>query len=243
LPISQPADLAPFAEINAGLPFAAQIKPFNFLTMGHDDPLAPMPAGLDRKHLTLVAPYVQTADEALTLPWRNRFDGRPLEVTTEPGGRPGAVRLKTIADVVRDYRLHPDPKSGDPAGGRSHRGSRGLLPRLHLEVTEVRHIGKESNRLDEVEEGIIRDASEVYTEYRDARREWEAVVPRLRTIGIPKLARLSGMSERTLRSRLNSGRLPHPQARMALTRIAYSQSLERISGPDLEARSSAKRSQ
>jgi hypothetical protein len=133
---------------------------------------------------------------------------------------PGVVRLRTIADVVRDYRLHPDPKSGDPEGGRSHRGSRGLLPRLHLDVTEVRHIGKESNRLDEVEDGIIRDASEVYTEYRDPRREWEAALPRLRAIGVPELARRTGMPERTLRSRLNSERLPHSADRMCLLRIA-----------------------
>ena len=220
LPITQPADLAPFAELNAGLPFALQVKPFNFLTMGHDDPLAPLPAGLERKRLTLVAPYVQTADEALGLPWRNRFDGQAVEVTTQPGGRPDAVRLRTIADVIRDYRLHPDPKSGDPQGGRSHRGSRGLLPRLHLDVTEVRHIGKESNRLDEVEDGIVRDAAEVYTEYRDPRREWETALPRLRAIGVRELARLTGMSERTLRSRLNSRRMPHPKDRRRLMGIA-----------------------
>jgi hypothetical protein len=220
LPITQPADLAPFAEMNAPLPFAAQVKPFNFLTMGHDDPLVPLPPGLDRKRLTLVATYIQTADQALGLPWRNRFDGRALEVTTQPGGRPDAVRLRTIADVIRDYRLHPDPKSGDPEGGRSHRGSQGLLPRLHLRVTGVRHIGKESNRLDEVEGGIVRDAGEVYTEYRDPRREWAAAVPRLREIGVGELARLTGMSERTLRSRLNSGRVPHPRERVRLTELA-----------------------
>lgn len=220
LPITQPADLAPFAQLNAGLPFAAQVKPFNFLTIGHDDPLAPLPQGLQRERLTLVAPYVQTADEALKLAWRNRFDGQAVEVTTQPGGRPDAVRLRTISDVVRDYRLHPDPKSGDPDGGRGHRGSRGLLPRLHLDVTEVRHIGKESNRLDEVEDGSIRDAGEVYTEYRDPRREWEAAVPRLRAIGVRDLARQTGMSERTLRSRLNSGRVPHPKDRRRLMAIA-----------------------
>lgn len=220
LPISQPADLAAFADMNADRPYPEQIKPFNFLTIGHDDPLAPLPAGLDRERLTLVAPYSQTAAEALALPWRNRFTGEAVEVTTRPGGQPGKVRLRTIGDVVRDYRLHPDAKSGDPAGGRSHRGSRGLLPRLHLVVTEIRHIGKESNRLDETEDGIVRDAAEVYTEYRDERREWETAREVLRTIGVPELARRTGMSERTLRSRLNSGRMPHPCDRQRLVKIA-----------------------
>jgi hypothetical protein len=38
----------------------------------------------------------------------------------------------------------------------------------------VRHIGKESNRLDEVEDGLVADAGEVYVEYRDDRGEERA---------------------------------------------------------------------
>jgi hypothetical protein len=41
---------------------------------------------------------------------------------------------------------------------------------------------------------IVRDAGEVYTEYRDPRREWEAATPRLLAIGTRELARLTGMS-------------------------------------------------
>lgn len=225
LPISQPADLAPFVQLNAGLPFGEQVKPFNFLTIAYDDPLAALPEGLDRQQLTLVAPFIPTADQVLAVTWRNRYNGQVVEVTTEPGGQRGAVRLRTIADVVREYRLHPDTKSGDPAGGRGHRGSRGLLPRLHLHVTEIRHIGKESNRLEETEDGIIRDPGEVYTEYRDERREWEAASEILRGIGVPELTRLTGMSPRTLRSRLNSGRRPHQRDRTLL--IAWAAKLTR----------------
>jgi hypothetical protein len=196
------------------------VKPFNFLTIAHDDPLAALPEGLVRQRLTLVAPYVQTAADSLEVTWRNRYTGQELEVTTVPGGRRGAVRLRTIADVVREYRLHPDAKSGDPAGGRGHRGSRGLLPRLHLHVSDIRHIGKESNRLEETEDGIIRDAGEVYDEYRDERREWERAREVLRLVGVPELARLTGLSERTLRSWLNSGRVPHRVRRIRMTSIA-----------------------
>ena len=106
------------------------------------------------------------------------------------------------------YRLHPESKS-DLGGGPGRRSSTGLLPRLQVVVSGVpRHIGKESNRMNEVDEGSVSAVEDVYVEYRDDRREWEALLPALRAIGASELARRTGMSERTLRSRLNSGRLP-----------------------------------
>ena len=42
------------------------------------------------------------------------------------------------------------------------------------------HIGKESNRLEEVETGLITDVEEVYVVYGDERREWEAMLPALK---------------------------------------------------------------
>jgi len=44
LPIARPAVLAPFAVLNEGRPYAAQVKPFGFLTLGHVDQLAALPA-------------------------------------------------------------------------------------------------------------------------------------------------------------------------------------------------------
>src|SRR5207249_2158957 len=120
-------------------------------------------------------------------------------------------------NVLAEYRTHPDIKSADPAGGQAHRGSRGLLPRLHVEVTEVRHIGKESNHLDEEEEGSLLNLDEVYVEYRDERQEWIALLPRLREsrdrLGMVALRGASGLSERALRYALNAGRLPRATAR------------------------------
>lgn len=77
------------------------------------------------------------------------------------------------------------------------------------------HIGKESNRLEEAQNGLITDADEVYVEYRDERREWELVLPALRRLrnelGWRYLAEASGLSE--LRYVLNGGKLPHRAAR------------------------------
>jgi hypothetical protein len=191
------------------------------MLIGHVDPLAPLPPGLELGRLTPIAPYTSNPDELLGLPWVNRHDGRPLRTTTRSCPENGAVRLKTYGDVLGEYRLHPDTKSGDPGGGQSHRGSVGLLPRLHIRVVEMRHIGKESNRLDEENEGALLDSDEVYVEYRDERREWlEMIVPRLRQLreqmGSAALCAASGLSERALRYALNGGKLPRAGARSKL---------------------------
>lgn len=196
-----------------------RVRPFNFMLVGHADPLAPVPPGVTAGHVTPVAPYSTHAADYLELPWRNRVDGQPIAVTTQHGGGPGAVRLKTYREVVRDYRWHPERKSGDPNGGIGLRTSSGLLPRRPVVVVGVRHIGKETNRLDEVEEGLVDVSDDIHIQYINERGEWERQLPALRAIGVKELARWTGMSERTLRSRLNSGRLPHRDARKKLLAV------------------------
>jgi hypothetical protein len=223
--MSSPGVLEPFRALNDGRPYAEQIKPFGFLLLGHVDPLAALPPGLARGAVVPVAPFTSRPEELLALPWRNRRDGRPIAVTTRPGGERGKVRLTTYRDVVAAYRRHPETKSGDPARGLGHGASVGLLPRLRVRALGLPlHIGKESNRLDEVHDGLITDAGEVYVEYRDERREWEQVVPALRRLrderGWRYLAEASGLSERALRYALKGRTMPHKAARKRLLALA-----------------------
>lgn len=221
LTITSPQQLAPFRSINAGREYRDRIKPFGFLLLGHVDPLSAIPAGMSLDRLTPVAPYTSASDELLGLTWVNRHDAAPLRVTTDRRAPAGAVRLKTYGDVLTEYRAHPDAKSGDPRQGQSHRGSRGVLPRLKVLATDVRHIGKESNRLDEEEDGALGSAEDVYVDYRDDRREWcELVVPRLRELrrqrGSRVIADAAGLSLRELRYVLNGGKVPRAAARSRL---------------------------
>lgn len=225
LPVSSPPLLAPFAAVNAGEPYSGQVKPFGFLTLGHVDPLSPLPAGLQRGEVTPVAPFTSDPDSLLDLPWRNRRDGRPLAVTTGRRRSRSAVRLQTVGDAVAAYRLHPETKSGDPRGGLGRRSTVGLLPRLTVRaVGPPVHIGKESNRLEEVQDGLVTDPDDVYVVYRDERREWEAVLPALRRIreerGWRYLAEASGLSERAVRYALNGGKMPRTEARGRLLAVA-----------------------
>jgi hypothetical protein len=223
LSITSPHLLAPFRAFNAGRPFRDQVKPFGFLLVGHADPLAPLPAGI-LDGVVPVAPFTSDPSAILSLPWFDKRDGRPLKVTTRPGGEHGKVRLRTYRDVFTDYRFHPESKSGDPGGGPGRRTSIGVLPRLHLIVAGVpRHIGKESNQLEEVEEGAILDPGAVYVEFRDERREWEAMLPALRRLreerGWRYLAEATGLSERAVRYALNAGVMPRRTARAVLVAL------------------------
>ena len=221
LGITSPLLLAPFRGVNAGKAYADQVKPFNFLLVGHIDPLAALPDGLERDRLVPVAPYTTDGNLLLGLRWRNRRDGQLLSVTTAPGGKPGTVRLRTYGDVIADHRWHPEHKSGDPGEGRGCRTSVGVLPRLHVIADRLPvHIGKESNRLDEVEDAATVEANDGYTVYRDERAEWAATLPGLRRLRDEKgwryLAGASGLSERELRYALNGGKVPHMEARARL---------------------------
>ncbi len=212
-----------FDGINRGRAYADQVKPANFLLLAHDDPLLALPQGWDRQRLTVIAPFSSKPEDWLKQEYRNRFDGRIVPVTTRPDGSLPSVRVKTYGDVIAEYGRHPESKSGGADGLPCTRATVGLLTRLHVRAIRVRHIGKESNRLDEVEAGAVRKAQDPVPEYVDERGEWEAARPSLRALGrrlgTKRLSVLSGVSARALRDALNGGRLPRRGARMRLMRL------------------------
>jgi hypothetical protein len=127
LPVSRPTVLSPFATLNEGLPFERQVKPFGFLLLGHLDPLASLPGGLDRS-ITPMAPFTNKPDDLLSLPWRNRRDGRPLAVTTRTGGEPGRVRLRRSATSSRHIAFIQRPRAGTRAAAWVGAGRWGSCP-------------------------------------------------------------------------------------------------------------------
>ncbi len=83
-------------------------------------------------------------------------------------------------------------------------------------------IGKESNKLEEVDEGGVPDAGDVYTEYPDPRHNqftWNETIVKLRALTksqLKELAEQSGISITTLKA-WKRGRPPHPSNRQKLT--------------------------
>lgn len=174
--VSSPGLLQPFATLNGRKPYAQQVKPFNFgLTcfvrpFGH-------PPGADAEHFHLFLPYETDPRRWLKAQWIDQYSGRRYRITTtgEHGTR-RAARVKTYGEVLHEYEQHPEAKCADAQGRRCDRQTAGLQ-RRHVCIASITYIGKESNRLEEVEAGLIHLAESVYTVYADpSRDEWSTTI-------------------------------------------------------------------
>ena len=65
---------------------------------------------------------------------------------------------------LREYEFHLGAKTADAKGKPSGKQTIGLLLRRHVRVERIIYIGKESNRLEEIEAGVIHSPETVYTE-------------------------------------------------------------------------------
>jgi len=85
------------------------------------------------------------------------------------------------------------------------------------------YIGRESNRLEEIEAGVIHSPESVYTEYPDPHRdEWETkILPVLKKIPIAALMRFSGRSRSMLRRTITGKTQPRRKNREMLKSILH----------------------
>lgn len=101
--------------------------------------------------------------------------------------------------MLREYEYHPEAKCAGADGSRCGKQTVGLLQRRHIAIDGFGYIGKESNKLEQVEEGGVPAESDVYTIYNDPRRDkWEAKwLPMLQSTAVPKLLE-PGVSRATI---------------------------------------------
>ena len=120
------------------------------------------------------------------------------------------------------------PKPSAPMPAALHARSRpiGLLGRRHVAIDSINYIGKESNRLEEVEEQSLLDPSDVYTEYPDPRRdEWATqTLPQLRTVPVREACEGTGISRAQMRRYRNKGARPRAEHLKAIKRFLRSRS-------------------
>lgn len=182
--VSSPAVLRPLQGLNAEKPYPQQIKPFNFILSCHVKALG-QPIGVDLERFHLIAPFESNAREWQKMTWVDQYSGKPFKVTTIGAhGTRTSARVKSYGDVLREYEFHAESKCADAIGAIAGKQTFGLLARRHVAIGQIRFIGKESNSLEEVEEGTALTRESPYTAYTDARRdEWATVVlPRLKAM-------------------------------------------------------------
>lgn len=115
------------------------------------------------------------------------------------------MRLKSLGEVIAEYRGHPEAKSLGPDGRPCARETVGLLRRRPVRAVSFVYIGKEANELDEVEEGLVHDIGHVITDYGEVDDQWlSTVLPALGKIPTNWLAERCGVDRKTIQ-RTKSG--------------------------------------
>ena len=185
-----------------------------------------------------VAPYEADPSRWHNLPWIDRYSGNRYRVGSA-GDRddPKVMQLQTYRDVVREFRTHPEAKSADVEGMGCGRRTVGLLQRRAVQESYVAHVGKEANKLEEVEAGLEHDPEIIYTEYRDpARDPWRSIVlPVLKQIPANQLAEATGLAVSTVKAARNGHTAPQGGNRQALVHAAVTFARERLRALDIPA--------
>lgn len=214
---------------NAGKPYRDQIKPFNFLSAAyirkeHRPMLQPGVKGIQ-----LITGYVGDKDPH-TVEWINKYDpdGPVYAVSSDVPTfnlfeELTIVKVLTYRDVLADYRIHPEVKFADVEGQTCGLHTTGQLYRHHVHLAGVDFIGKESNKVDEVQQGLF-DASDLQQEATPADLKWdqvrETVFALLDRYTATENARLADIS-RSEYGRLRSGEnRPHRKVREILIAMA-----------------------
>ena len=202
-------------------PYQDRVKPANFVlsaqvaALGH-------PVGVDPPHFHPLAPFSTDPRGWLELPWVDKYSGRPLRLGIGSPQPPDVTQVVTYGEVIRRFVVHPEPKSADIDGNPCGRTTVGYLRRRHIRVGPLTYIGKESNRLDDVEHGLIHDLAEVRAHYSDpATDPWVTdVLPVLHRIPAERLARTVRCTARTVKSLRNRHTKPSRRLRPRFIRAA-----------------------
>ncbi|MGB6358377.1 MAG: hypothetical protein WBF30_06300 [Candidatus Acidiferrales bacterium] len=216
--VSSPAVVRPLNKLNQEKCYANQIKPFNFLLSCHVRQLG-HPIGSDPEHFHLIAPYESDPRKWTAIKWVDQYTGKPYNIsTTEHHGDRHTARVKTYGDVLIEYGFHGETKNADSEGNPSGKQTMGLLQRRHVQIEQIKYIGKESNSIEDVESGLAHSEADVYTHYPDPRRdEWEIKIrPALRKAALSALKKETGLSRRTLIYARTGKRKPHQKHRELL---------------------------
>jgi hypothetical protein len=219
--ISSAAVMRLFENFNAKKKYGDQIKAFNFVLTCHAKPFG-HPLGADPERFHLIAPYDADPQHWLAMSWIDQYSGKTYRITTSGNhGTRKIERVKTYAEVIREYEFHPESKCADSSGKTCTKQTIGLLQRRHVRIDLIKYIGKESNSLEEVESGLIHSEQNVYTEYPDPQRdEWQTkTVPTLKTIKLSILQKQAGLSRRMLIKARSGKVIPHSKNRTLLTEL------------------------
>ncbi len=142
-------------------------KPFNFLVSPHVAPLG-HPPGVEPQHFHLVAPYTPDARQWTKMSWTDVYSGEAFRIATgDAVWSDRTAHVLSYGDVIARHHTHPEAKSLGPDGTPCGKRTVGLLQRRPVELRDLVHIGKETNRLEAVEQGLMRNWDDVQLVFRE----------------------------------------------------------------------------
>lgn len=180
--VTSPHIMRVFKDWNEGKDYPDQIKPFNFLLMATEQShkfRMPVSTKLDEieAEVTLravekpkgpkrvIAPYSRDPKDWFSCDWYDLHDleAEPVKISTTY--EEGKILVKDFKRVLGQYEFHAEDKSAMPDGRPCNLAYSGVLQRRIVRVWTSVHIGKEANKLEEVEAGQFNTEDEVITTY------------------------------------------------------------------------------
>jgi hypothetical protein len=243
--VARPQQLRWFAGRDQSRPLPERMRPGSFGLLAHVHGFL---SGLAAK-MRPAAPFEPTAGLWDQLDWYDRQTGKRLRLTTvDPGHEPdrfvadherGAVRAKTMLDILATYAHRPEYKSIPPDGSQPNGRARGLLRRRPIESTPAvtSLAGKEGNRLLERAIGQLQgDDPSTYRAQYGARADlWsELIAPATRRLGVAAVAKSAGLHRRSVERALSG--VSRPREGILLRWVA---AIARIARAELTARGMA----
>ncbi|TAK25118.1 MAG: hypothetical protein EPO37_01855 [Nitrosarchaeum sp.] len=176
LVLTSPEYLKWFSKINSGKDYFHQIKPFNTVILGFSNGVDPD----TELQIRPIAPYIEPARHAVFEKCIDYNSGKKIR---------GKQYWKTLTDEILEYMRNPELKLD---------GNDGVLCRKNVTVSQITHIGKESNNLDKVQ--IFGADLNSYVTYEDNEyfeRRFVDLTPRILKLK-PKDVKKFGISRQTL---------------------------------------------
>jgi hypothetical protein len=147
--VTSPRDVATFRAYNATRRYAAQVKPWGFLSLAH-----PAPHERARGVRCLIAPFERDPQRRAAMAWVDRDNSGTSQIRTSrtPDFIDGTTAVLSYRDYFEHYRQHPESKALDPTDTAAcHPWTRGLLVPWSVRANDQRRVGKESNRLSDTQ--------------------------------------------------------------------------------------------
>jgi hypothetical protein len=233
--VSSPAVEAWFAGYNQTAPPEERIRPGSFGLIAH-------PYDIQRDdHPRPAALYEKNPERWPHLSWYDRRTSEPLRVLTitpedDPETRShrlsrGDVLLRTLGDVLGQYRQRAEHKSLAPDGTSAGEETHGLLQRRPVGSTpaQTELTGKESNKLEERLTGQTDDSSEYQAAYGTRGDRWSTLVlPVLKELGARELADRTGFGIRAIFDVVAERARPHRRRAAIYEQVAVDYASERL---------------